>query len=58
VQGMESDVLLGLSVRNLPRWVLIEEDLGKETARNLLLSWGYKVVTAGSDSLFELNDKN
>lgn len=57
VQGMESDVLLGLSVRNLPRWIVFEDDLGNETAQNLLLSWGYKKVCAGSDPLFELNHR-
>jgi FkbM family methyltransferase len=58
VQGMEGDVILGLAVNNLPKWVVIEEDLGRESARNLLLSWGYKEVVAGSDSMFELNDKH
>jgi len=55
VQGMESDVLLGLCVRNLPKWVVIEDDLGREAARDVLRGWGYKELFAGSDRLFELN---
>jgi FkbM family methyltransferase len=55
VQGMESEVIRGLSEENLPRWVVIEEDLGKKAARKLLIDLGYRVVVAGSDTLFELN---
>jgi hypothetical protein len=55
VQGMEEDVVLGLSKDNLPRWVVLEEDLGKKAARQLLLSWGYREVFSGSDALFELD---
>jgi len=55
VQGMESEVILGLSRENLPKWVVIEEDLGKQDARKLLISWGYREVFAGSDALFEMN---
>jgi hypothetical protein len=54
VQGMESEVILGLSQENLPRWVLIEGDLGGQDARKLLIDWGYRGVFAGSDALFEL----
>jgi FkbM family methyltransferase len=55
VQGMEEEVILGLSKDNLPRWVVLEEDLGKKAARKLLVAWGYKEVFSGLDALFELN---
>ena len=55
VQGMEEDVVLGLSKDNLPRWVVLEEDLGKTSARQLLVSWGYREVFSGHDALFELD---
>jgi FkbM family methyltransferase len=55
VQGMESEVLLGLSKSNLPRWVVIGEDLGNTSARNILIRWGYREILAGSNSLFEYN---
>jgi FkbM family methyltransferase len=57
VPGMDSEVLRGLSLGNLPRWVVIEDGLGRESARNLLLSWGYKQVCDGIDTLFELTHK-
>jgi FkbM family methyltransferase len=58
VQGMEADVLMGISKSNLPRWVVIEEDLGNTSARKMLIGWGYREVLAGSDSLFELDQVN
>jgi FkbM family methyltransferase len=57
VQGMESEVILGLCQENLPRWVVIEEDLGKKSARKLLIGLGYREIFAGSDTLFELNQE-
>jgi FkbM family methyltransferase len=58
VQGMESEVLLGLSRDNLPRWVVIDENLGQYAARKLLVGWGYTEVYTGSNSLFHLNQVN
>jgi hypothetical protein len=58
VQGMESEVLLGLSISDLPRWVVIGEDLGKKAARELLIGLGYRELFTGSDALFELNQES
>jgi FkbM family methyltransferase len=55
VQGMEEEVVRGLSRDNVPRWVLLEEDLGKKAARQLLVGWGYREVFSRNDTLFELN---
>ena len=55
VQGMEAEIIMGLDKCALPRWVVLEEDLGKTTATELLIDLGYSATRIGTDVLFELN---
>jgi Family of unknown function (DUF6492) len=54
-QGMEFEVISGLTKDSLPRWICIEEDLGDLRARSLLLDLGYKLIVDGADPLFQLD---
>ena len=53
VQGMELEVLLGLSLARLPRWIVVEEDCGDTMARNYLLSHGYQLLVEGPNLILE-----
>ena len=52
VQGMEWEVLRGLSQENLPKWVVIEEDTGDRRAREELATLGYSCLTKGPNLAF------
>ena len=54
VEGFEHEVIAGLDPSNLPRWVVIEENLSDFRARQMLESLGYDVMIDGHDSVFEL----
>ena len=52
VQGMEWEVIRGLSHDNLPKWVVIEEDTGDRRARDELTTLGYSCLTKGPNLAF------
>jgi FkbM family methyltransferase len=54
VQGMDSEIIMGLDKNALPRWIVLEEDLGKEMATTILTDLGYSATRIGTDVLFEL----
>lgn len=51
VQGMELEIIWGLDRKSLPRWIVLEEDLGSSAATDLLVEWGYSALRIGSDVL-------
>jgi FkbM family methyltransferase len=52
VQGMELEIIRGLDPASLPRWIVLEEDLGRSAATDLLVGWGYTALRIGSNILF------
>lgn len=53
VQGMELEVLQGLSLARLPRWIIVEEDAGDTSARHYLSELGFKLLVGGPNLFFE-----
>lgn len=54
VQGYEHNVIRGLTLDQLPRWILIEQDTNDLSAAKLLRELGYTQLNDGDNLAFEL----